>query len=227
MDTRKITTKDKAQLLLTGASIDGNYGTWSSIQEYENFITNDVGLDAPFDSTTIAVKDASTGKITKYIRENGVWREDVPATLTAQIVGIANSINTVEGNVTALQGGVSALDTKVDNNIESMAESAQAAAQSASAAEASAQAATTHLATIQEQIGKMTDSEGVIIPEQVVLNVSEQKTQLDTLGSKINSLTTNVNDAYETATTAINIQTSKNKFDKTKTQDGELKQSMA
>lgn len=75
-----ITTKRKAQLYTEGANIDANYGPWDSIADYESFITEDAGLNAPYDATTIAVKNQQTGVISKYIYENSQWRLDIPET---------------------------------------------------------------------------------------------------------------------------------------------------
>ena len=75
-----ITTKRKSQFYTEGANIDANYGPWDSKEDYESFITEDVGLDAPYDGTTIAVKDPETEVITKYIYEVknsvGSWKPE-------------------------------------------------------------------------------------------------------------------------------------------------------
>ena len=90
-----ITTKRKAQLYTEGANIDANYGPWDSIADYESFITEDVGLDAPYDTTTICVKDPQTGVATKYIYENDQWRQEVDLT------GIESRLDALEADKNA------------------------------------------------------------------------------------------------------------------------------
>lgn len=90
-----ITTKRKAQLYTEGANIDANYGPWDSIADYESFITEDVGLDAPYDTTTICVKDPQTGVAAKYIYENDQWRQEVDLT------GIESRLDALEADKNA------------------------------------------------------------------------------------------------------------------------------
>ena len=93
-----ITTKRKAQLYTEGANIDANYGPWDSIAHYESFVTEDVGLDAPYDTTTICVKDPQTGVATKYIYENDQWRQEVP---TVDLTGIESRLDALEADKNA------------------------------------------------------------------------------------------------------------------------------
>lgn len=96
-----ITTKRKAQLYTEGANIDANYGPWDSIADYESFITEDVGLDAPYDTTTICVKDPQTGVATKYIYENDQWRQEVPTVTPVDLTGIESRLDALEADKNA------------------------------------------------------------------------------------------------------------------------------
>lgn len=96
-----ITTKRKAQLYTEGANIDANYGPWDSIADYESFITEDVGLDAPYDATTICVKDPQTGVATKYIYENDQWRQEVPTVTPVDLTGIESRLDALEADKNA------------------------------------------------------------------------------------------------------------------------------
>lgn len=96
-----ITTKRKAQLYTEGANIDANYGPWDSIADYESFITEDVGLDAPYDATTICVKDTQTGVVTKYIYENEQWRQEVPTVTPVDLTGIESRLDALEADKNA------------------------------------------------------------------------------------------------------------------------------
>lgn len=93
-----ITTKRKAQLYTEGANIDANYGPWDSIADYESFITEDVGLDAPYDATTICVKDPQTGVATKYIYENDQWRQEVPTGIESRLDALEADKNAALAN---------------------------------------------------------------------------------------------------------------------------------
>ena len=96
-----ITTKRKAQLYTEGANIDANYGPWDSIADYESFITEDVGLDAPHDTTTICVKDPQTGVVTKYIYENSQWRQEIPTVTPIDLTGIESRLDALEADKNA------------------------------------------------------------------------------------------------------------------------------
>lgn len=96
-----ITTKRKAQLYTEGANIDANYGPWDSIADYESFITENVGLDAPHDTTTICVKDPQTGVATKYIYENDQWRQEVPTVTPVDLTDIENRLDALEADKNA------------------------------------------------------------------------------------------------------------------------------
>lgn len=96
-----ITTKRKAQLYTEGANIDANYGPWDSIADYESFITEDVGLDAPYDTTTICVKDPQTGVATKYIYENEQWRQEIPTVTPIDLTGIESRLDALEADKNA------------------------------------------------------------------------------------------------------------------------------
>lgn len=96
-----ITTKRKAQLYTEGANIDANYGPWDSIADYESFITEDVGLDAPYNTTTICVKDPQTGVATKYIYENDQWRQEVPTVTPVDLTGIESRLDALEADKNA------------------------------------------------------------------------------------------------------------------------------
>lgn len=72
--------------------------------------------------------------------------------------------------------------------INKVAEGLGSANDSASKAESAAQIASNKLTVIQEQIDKMTTEEGVVIPEQVVLNVSENKAEIEALGSQVSDM---------------------------------------
>lgn len=74
-----VTTKARAQLFTGGPSIDANYGPWTSLDEYMAFI-KEAGLEEPYSGTTIAIVGSSTGKISKYVYENGSWRSEVSGT---------------------------------------------------------------------------------------------------------------------------------------------------
>lgn len=96
-----ITTKRKAQLYTEGANIDANYGPWDSIADYESFITEDVGLDVPYDATTICVKDTQTGVVTKYIYENEQWRQEVPTVTPTDLTDIESRLDALEADKNA------------------------------------------------------------------------------------------------------------------------------
>ena len=96
-----ITTKQKAYMYVDGASIDANYGPWSSTEAYETFLSNTVGIDEPADATTIAVKDGTTGVITKYIYENGQWRQDVPTVTPVDLTSIESRLDALEADKNA------------------------------------------------------------------------------------------------------------------------------
>lgn len=106
-----ITTKRKAQLYTEGANIDANYGPWDSIADYESFITEDVGLDAPYDTTTICVKDPQTGVATKYIYENEQWRQEVPTVTPVDLTGIESRLDALEADKNA------ALANQITSNV--------------------------------------------------------------------------------------------------------------
>lgn len=106
-----ITTKRKAQLYTEGANIDANYGPWDSIADYESFITEDVGLDAPYDTTTICVKDPQTGVATKYIYENDQWRQEVPTVTPVDLTGIESRLDALEADKNA------ALANQITSNV--------------------------------------------------------------------------------------------------------------
>lgn len=106
-----ITTKRKAQLYTEGANIDANYGPWDSIAHYESFITEDVGLDAPYDTTTICVKDPQTGVATKYIYENDQWRQEVPTVTPVDLTGIESRLDALEADKNA------ALANQITSNV--------------------------------------------------------------------------------------------------------------
>lgn len=66
------TTKTRNQLYTQGPSIDANYGPWASVEEYMEFL-HKVGKSSPFNGTTIAIEDAETKAIKKYVYQNGEW----------------------------------------------------------------------------------------------------------------------------------------------------------
>lgn len=74
MNVNKIATKSKALFFTSGPSIDASYGPWDSIEQYEEFLHNDLGIESPYEYTKIVVKDQESGVGTEYIYKNEEWQ---------------------------------------------------------------------------------------------------------------------------------------------------------
>lgn len=74
MNTNKIATKSKALFFTSGPSIDASYGPWDSIEQYEDFLHNDLGLESPYEYTKIGINDPETDSFAEYIYENDEWK---------------------------------------------------------------------------------------------------------------------------------------------------------
>ena len=112
----KTATKSKAIMFTSGPNIDGNYGPWSSTQEFETFLSTNMGLEEPYDATTIAVKNATTGVVNKYIYEIkdgvGAWRqEDIDIDLSS----LTESIDRITGDIDDINDSISGINDRVDD----------------------------------------------------------------------------------------------------------------
>lgn len=74
MNLNKIATKSKALFFTSGPSIDASYGPWDSIEQYEDFLHNDLGLESPYEYTKIMIRDSDNGDGIEYIYKNGQWQ---------------------------------------------------------------------------------------------------------------------------------------------------------
>ena len=102
MNLNKIATKSKALFFTSGPSIDASYGPWDNIEQYENFLSNDLGLDSPYEYTKIGVKDQETGSRTEYIYENGEWKAYIDfSNIDASILDITGRVEALEGDKNA------------------------------------------------------------------------------------------------------------------------------
>lgn len=112
----KTATKSKAIMFTSGPNIDGNYGPWSSTQEFETFLSTNMGLEEPYDATTIAVKNATTGVVNKYVYEIkdgvGAWRqEDIDIDLSS----LTESIDRITGDIDDINDSISGINDRVDD----------------------------------------------------------------------------------------------------------------
>ena len=112
----KTATKSKAIMFTSGPNIDGNYGPWSSTQEFETFLSTNMGLEGPYDATTIAVKNTTTGVVNKYVYEIkdgvGAWRqEDADIDLSQ----LTESIDRMAGDIDDINDSISGINDRVDD----------------------------------------------------------------------------------------------------------------
>lgn len=201
------TTKQNTQFCTTAPSIDANKGPWTSISAYTTWLSTEMGLDTPYEGTEIFVKDASSGRLTRYIYEivNGsaTWVEDGSgeSTSTADSTLDPSSTNSVQNR--AVTNAVSALQVNIDTveasatealtaatnatNAASGAESvAQTAATNATNAAASAASAASALASIQsaiEGLDPSTSTDDAITA--LAAQVASAQTRIDSLDAKI------------------------------------------
>lgn len=177
-----VTTKGKAQLYTEGASIDAHYGPWISKEYYENWVTQEMGLQLR-EGVTIAVKEAD-GKIVKYVRENGAWREDGGSkqVVTKESIGLGNVDNTSDmekpvSNATqeALNKKVSeeSLTTMLENkvNIDDMNKALEGKADKAEIAEISEHAKKADASASQAQASAENAADSAKVVEDALKNL--------------------------------------------------------
>ena len=65
-------------------------------------MSNDLGLDSPYEYTKIGVKDQETGSRTEYIYENGEWKAYIDfSNIDASILDITGRVEALEGDKNA------------------------------------------------------------------------------------------------------------------------------
>ena len=95
-------TKTKNLFYTRGASIDANYGPWSSFEAYRNFLISLGGNGTPKKGAHIAIEDSTTGAITTYIYEVknsvGSWKAEGG---TVDLTEINNRLDALEADKNA------------------------------------------------------------------------------------------------------------------------------
>lgn len=93
MDKRKIATKGKALFYTSGPNIDASYGPWDSLDQYMQFLQEDLGLEHPYEFAKIAIKNPETGESSEYQYINEDWQ------LYGDLTDITNRVEYLESRV--------------------------------------------------------------------------------------------------------------------------------